>query len=201
MLTQGFQQPFKGTLNLKLYLQGYYAGASLLQNVLYNEGVTASPGTECDTIDILLRQTTAPYAIVSSSRSVLQTNGTVQFSGQATLGQAYYITIRHRHTVETWSANPVLISEQTLYDFTTSAMQAYGGNQFEVSSGIWALYGGDINQDENVDLLDMGLLENDIEAFAFGYLGTDINGDGNVDLLDNPVVEQNILQFVYSVHP
>jgi hypothetical protein len=38
ILTQGFQQPYKMTLNLKAYLQGYYDGAGLMKNVLYNQG-------------------------------------------------------------------------------------------------------------------------------------------------------------------
>jgi hypothetical protein len=201
MLTQGFQQPFKATLNLKMYLQGYYTGSGLMENVLFNEGVTPTPGNECDTITIQLRQSIPPYTVVSSSKRVLQTNGTVTFGGTANLGQLYYIVIRHRNTLETWSADPVLISENTLYDFTVGANKAYGNNQSEVESGVWALYSGDINQDENIDLLDLGNIEVDINNFQFGYFATDVNGDGNVDLLDSPTVETNINAFVFSMHP
>ena len=55
--------------------------------------------------------------------------------------------------------------------------------------------------DENLDLLDLGLMETDNSNFAFGYLATDINGDGNVDLLDSPIMETNISNFVFSIHP
>jgi hypothetical protein len=109
--------------------------------------------------------------------------------------------IKHRNAIETWSANPITISGITNYDFTTSASQAYGSNQTEVESGIWAFYSGDINQDENIDLLDLGDIETDINNFQFGYFATDINGDGNVDLLDGPIVENNINSFVFSSHP
>ncbi len=71
----------------------------------------------------------------------------------------------------------------------------------EVEPSIWAFYTGDINQDENVDLLDLGEMEFDIANFAFGYFPTDLNGDGNVDLLDNPMAEENINNFVFSDHP
>ncbi|HOZ53007.1 MAG TPA: hypothetical protein PLU17_14170, partial [Chitinophagaceae bacterium] len=64
-----------------------------------------------------------------------------------------------------------------------------------------ALFSGDLVVDENMDLLDLGLVEADISAFSFGYLPTDINGDGNVDLLDSPVLETNISNFVFSAHP
>jgi len=63
------------------------------------------------------------------------------------------------------------------------------------------LYSGDLNQDENIDLLDLGDIETDINNFQFGYFATDINGDGNVDLLDGPIVENNINGFIFSSHP
>jgi hypothetical protein len=89
----------------------------------------------------------------------------------------------------------------TYYDFTTSANKAYGANQSEVENGVWALFSGDINQDENIDLLDLNNIEIDINNFLFGYLATDINGDGNVDLLDIPIVEGNINDFIFSLKP
>ena len=93
------------------------------------------------------------------------------------------------------------IQEYTKYDFSNASNKAFGSNMKEVSTGVWASFSGDINQDENVDLLDLGLLENSINNFEFGYFATDLNGDGNVDLLDNPIIEENINQFIFSVHP
>jgi hypothetical protein len=73
--------------------------------------------------------------------------------------------------------------------------------QKQMADGPWALFSGDINQDENVDLLDLSILDSSISNFDFGYVSTDINGDSNVDLLDNPIIEENINQFIFSVHP
>jgi hypothetical protein len=87
------------------------------------------------------------------------------------------------------------------YNFSTAASQAYGDNQVEVSTGVWALFSGDIVIDENIDLLDLGFLETDISIFAYGYISTDVNGDGNVDLLDSPTLEANISNFIFSYHP
>ncbi|MBK7761876.1 MAG: hypothetical protein IPI46_00700 [Bacteroidetes bacterium] len=201
MLTQGFQQPYKMTLNLKAFIQGYYQGGGFMENVLYAQGVTALAGIECDTIQIELRQSTWPYALLSATTQVIQTNGMVIFNGTAAAGQAYYIVLKHRNALETWSANPVMLTENTLYDFTTAANKAYGDNQVEVESGVWAFYSGDINQDENMDLLDASILETSIANFDFGYFATDLNGDGNVDLLDSPMLEVNVNAFIYSVHP
>lgn len=201
MLTQGFQQAFKMTLNLKAYIQGYYQGGGYMANVLYNQGITGNAGTECDTITVQLRLSSAPYTLVSESKSMLQTNGQLIFSGTAAIGQSYYVVLKHRHAIETWSANPVLLSGNTTYDFTTGANKAYGDNQVEVTPGIWAMYSGDINQEENIDLLDASVLETDITNFQFGYMSSDLNGDGNVDLLDSPVLEENVNSFVYAMYP
>ncbi|MBK7761892.1 MAG: hypothetical protein IPI46_00780 [Bacteroidetes bacterium] len=201
ILTQGFQQPYKMTLNLKAYIQGYYQGGGLMENVLYTQGVTPLPSDACDTIQIELRQSTWPYALVSATKQVIKTNGTVTFNGTAAGGQACYIVIKHRNAVETWSANPVMLTENTMYDFTTAANKAYGDNQTEVATNVWAFYSGDMNQDENADLLDASLLQASIAIFDFGYFATDLNGDGNVDLLDAPILEENVNNFIYSNHP
>jgi len=111
------------------------------------------------------------------------------------------MAIKHRNHIKTWSANPITIGEYTDYNFSNAATKAYGANQKEVSTGTWAFYSGDINQDENIDLLDLGILEADINNFIFGYYPTDINGDGNVDLLDSPNIESNINNFIFSSHP
>jgi hypothetical protein len=172
-----------------------------MENVLYIQGVAPAAGIECDTIQIELRQNTWPYALVNSTTQVIKTNGTVTFNGNAASGQSYYIVLKHRNGLETWSATPVMLSGDIVYDFTTTANKAYGDNQVEVEPGIWAIYSGDINQDENVDLLDLSIQEADISGFQFGYLPTDLNGDGNADLLDMPMLEANINQFVFSIHP
>lgn len=201
VLTQGFQQPYKMTLNVKAYLQGYYQTTGYMQNVLYNEGVYAFPGNETDTVTIQLRQSSAPYNIIAETKEIIHTDGTVSFNGTTSGGQACYIVLKHRNSVETWSALPVMLLEDTFYDFSTNDYKAFGSNQAEVMTGVWALFAGDINGDENVDLLDLNIAEADINLFVYGYYNTDINGDGNVDLLDSPLLEDNINNFVFSYHP
>lgn len=188
-----------GVFTVKAYLQGYYQGAGLMSPVLLNEGVS-SVTTLTDSVDIVLRQSIAPYIIVATKRAGLSTGGVANVNFSSSLTGSYYLVVKHRNTVETWSANPILLSSNT-YDFTIADTKAYGANQILVDVGKWALYSGDVNIDDNVDLLDISLLETDINNFAFGYLPTDINGDGNVDLLDNPIVENNISNFIYSIHP
>jgi hypothetical protein len=187
-------------VNLTCLIQGYWdAGSSAMLPVLANQGET-STATACDSIDVELHDINT-YAMVQSVRTILNQNGTANCVFPATTGN-YYIVVKHRSAIQTWSALPVTVGSTAVsYNFTTAANQAFGDNQIEVSTGVWALYSGDIITDENIDLLDLGTLELDISNFSYGYVPTDVNGDGNVDLLDSPVVESNISNFVFSYHP
>ena len=90
----------------------------------------------------------------------------------------------------------------TNYDFTTAATQAFGSNQVQLAPGLFAMYSGDLSpQDEFIDLLDQGVIDNDIFNFAGGYVVSDLNGDGFVDLVDQAIVDNNIFNFIGSVHP
>jgi D-alanyl-D-alanine carboxypeptidase len=187
------------TLNLKLYLQGYYAGNNIMNIALFNQGILANINIT-DSITVELRNALPPYSALASSKTIIDKSG-MAFCNFSSLSGSYYIVVKNRNHIETWSATPIAIGTNSTYNFTTAANKAYGANQSEVESGVWALYSGDLNSDENIDLLDLALLEFDINNFAFGYLVTDINGDGNIDLLDTPVVEGNINGFVFSNHP
>lgn len=184
---------------IRCYLQGFYAGAGTMTPVLVNAGIGMNP-LWCDSIRVELRSPIFPFQLLASTTALLATNGMATCNLPVGEG-SYYIVVKHRNTIETWSSAPGALQQNTLYDFTTSAGKAYNSNQVEVEPGIWAFYSGDINQDENIDLLDLGLLESDISQFLFGYYPTDINGDGNIDLLDSPIVEANINSFVFSAHP
>jgi hypothetical protein len=171
-------------LNLKFYIQGYYDAAGMMHPVLSNQGETANTSV-VDSFHVELRDPIT-YNVIASGTGVLNTNGTSMVSFPNTAPGIYYIAITHRNAIQTWSANPVILTQNYLYDFSTSDAQAYGSNMIQVGSGIWAFYSGELNADDNI---------------AFGYQFTDVNGDGNVDLLDNPIVETNVNNFIFSAHP
>jgi hypothetical protein len=193
--------PCGSTLNLTLFIEGYYNnGAGTMEPVLTNQGVQNVSPAACDSITIELRNSAQPYAMAASVKTMLNRNGTA--TANFTQTGDYYIVIKHRNALETWSALPLsFTSGNIIYNFSSSASQAFGNRQVEVGTGIFAFYSGEINRDENIDLLDLSLIESDITSFQFGYHATDINGDGNVDLLDTPIVESNVSSFIYSVHP
>lgn len=187
------------SLNLKLFLQGYYIGSNQMTAVLMNQGIGNST-LITDSITIELHGINPPYQIITSVNAVLNNDGTVSSTIHVNPGN-YYIAVKHRNGITTWSAAPIAIGTTSTYDFTTASSKAYGDNMKQMQTGQWALYNGDFNNDENVDLLDISTLETDINQFQFGYFNTDLNGDGNIDLLDMPILEGNVNNFVYSNHP
>ena len=184
------------TLNLKVYIQSYYASAGLMLPVLSNQGIGSNPSLT-DSIDVILRQPTSPYAIAATKRVALNTNGTAVAILPILTGN-YYIVVKHRNALETWSALPVSATIGS-YDFTTNANKAYGNNMKLIDTGRWALYSGDLNADGNIDVVDMNILGN--ENGLTGYQRSDINGSGTVNSADSAPVELNVDGFIFSIHP
>lgn len=192
--------PTNSVLNLRCFIQGYFDGVNGMVPVLANQGQPTTSGA-CDTIVVELHNPNPPFNTLHNTKVVMQQNGQ-SICTFPPLSANYYIAVKHRNGVTTWSMNPVFIGSGVMnYNFTNAANKAYGFNQKEVAPGKWAMFSGDIVKDENVDLLDMALMETDISNFEFGYQTTDLNGDGNVDLLDKPMLEMNMNDFIYAIHP
>ncbi|HNB82278.1 MAG TPA: PKD domain-containing protein, partial [Chitinophagaceae bacterium] len=188
-------------LNLSVYFQGYHMGSGFVTTVLANQGVSISL-MNVDSVTIELHDVMPPYSMLHSSHGIVQVYGNVSCSFPFNVsGSSYYIVVKHRNGIETWSNFPVFVSPTTFYSFSNAASQAYGNNLVQILPGLWAIYSGDFNQDGNIDLLDASSLELDINNFSSGYFNTDINGDGNVDLLDIPVVEENVNNFISTIRP
>lgn len=201
-MTQGFHQPFHLELNLKAYLQGFYDSISgQMTDALFNQGEYNTASVVADTITIELHSATAPYTLAYSAKTILLQNGMARIKGYGHLGQSYYVVVKHRNHVETWSAAPVKLKVNTLYNFTTSDNKAYGNNQVEVENGIYAFYSGDMNQDGAIDAFDYVVIDPDISNGSSGYLTTDLNGDGSVDAFDYVILDPNIYAGVGASAP
>ncbi len=191
------------TINTKLFLQGYYVAGTghAMQPVLNNEAVPNSLPTEVDIILVELHDQQT-YALVDAQWAILNTDGTATVPFTQSAGD-YYIAIKHRNTVQTWSAAPVALSDTApLYDFTIASDKAYGDNQVQVEQGVWAFFTGDLNQDEFIDGNDFPEFDADsFNGVAQQYVATDMNGDGFVDGNDFPVFDNNSFNGVTSVHP
>lgn len=117
-------------------------------------------------------------------------------------GVNYYIVVKHRNSVETWSKSggEVFANGILNFDFTTAATQAYGSNMVLVGSD-YAFYSGDVNDDGFVDGADGLLIDNDAFNFVSGYVVTDLNCDGTVDGSDAVFADNNAFAFVGIVRP
>ena len=155
-----------------------------------------------DTVIVELRNPVSPFSIVDSKKILLSAagigTGTFTAAAEAT---PYYIVLKHRNSIETWSATGQSFSSNSLsYDFTTAQNKAYGNNM-KLKVTKWCIYSGDVNQDGLVDLTDLSLVDNDNLNFQTGYRVTDLNGDLLIDLSDLQIVDINNLNFVSKVTP
>lgn len=189
------------TLNLKLFIEGFYDNSSHdMRPVMANQGIGSST-TDVDTITVELRDANT-FELVASTDAVLQTDGNAVCTYPSAPSGSFYIAVKHRNTVQTWSASPLTFGASPVnYDFTNLVSKAYGSNMIQVEPNVWAFYSGDINDDGLIDLIDYSIWESDYLIFGFGYLITDLNGDGLVDLNDYTFWEGNYLTYIFSVTP
>ncbi len=191
------------TLNLNLFLEGLYTGSGEMIQAQGSSGPQFSEGI-ADQLTVELHSEWWPYSTDYSFNNVdLYTDGTLSVNTlPAEITGSYYIVIKHRNSIETWSSTAISfgVDNPTTYDFSSSASQAFGGNQALVSDK-YVIYGGDVNQDGVVDTADMTPVDNDGSNFVSGYLPTDVNGDGIVDTGDMTIVDNNAASFIGAVLP
>jgi len=190
-----------GIFSAKAFVTSGDVTVKVIPQGFYNSGVL----NQADTVKILLADVASPYAVVDSAYAILDS---VSFTATGTFSAAasgsYYVIVKHRSSVETWSAAGVSFVQGSTatYDFTTAASQAYGNNEVEVTSGVFAIYSGDCNQDGYVDPLDLSLVDQDSYNYVAGTaLATDVNGDRYVDPLDLSIVDQNSYNYVGIQRP
>lgn len=159
-----------------------------------------------DTISVFLRNASSPYAIVDSAKGKIDSVNFVKSFAMNKAGSgSYYIAIKHRNTIESWSAVPVSFTNggKTSYSFITAASQAYGSNmiQVNISPSRYAGYSGDVNQDGTVDLSDIVICFNDASAFVTGYVKSDVTGDNITSLSDVLISYNNSASFISKITP
>ena len=184
---------FAGTLNLTVVMEGFYNAVSNTMSI-------------SDTAIVYFRNSGSPYAIADSSKAVINSNTlTGSFKMFNAVTGNYFIEIKHRNTIETWSSIAVSYTSLSTinYNFSNLSTKAYGSNQKQVDASPvrFAIYSGDVNQDGTIDLTDGSLIDNDSFNFASGYLPTDVNGDEIVDVSDGVFADNNALNFVGKITP
>ncbi len=156
-----------------------------------------------DTILVELRNAAQPYNKVDSARVLFDTLGrsTVSFRNAETGN--YYLVIKHRNSIETWSkpgGENLINGTISSYDFTLSSSQSFGNNLKQIGNS-WCIYSGDVNQDGIVDLNDLVLIDDDIFNLTTGYKATDVNGDLIINFLDLQISNANCYDYVMKNTP
>lgn len=157
-----------------------------------------------DTVRVYLRNSTAPYSLVDSAKAKIDSlTFTGAFTFQNLSSGNYYIQVKHRNCIETWSKSggeSFTTGVTKSYDFTTAASQAYSGNMI-LRGSKYCIYSGDPDQDGTVNLTDIINTYNAASVFTTGYVVTDINGDNSVDLTDVLFCYNNSTNFVTKITP
>jgi len=188
-------------LNLEVFLEGLYTGAGTMREASNETGPQFGAGV-ADEIKVEFRNALDYYETeYVADHVLLETNGHATVNIPAFLSGSYYITIRHRNSLETTTALPVSFTSNYIYYLFDSPSKAYGGNLLQMITGQYVIYSGDVNQDGTVDIADMTPVDNDASNFVSGYLVTDVNGDGVIDTADMTIVDNNAAGYVGVMTP
>jgi hypothetical protein len=194
-----------------MIIEGYY---SLTDGLMDNPGSLPSggclfqsfvPGALPSDVDTVFISAVNPvtFAIVDRKWGILQADGLIQikFSSNVIPGSQYYLKINQRNTIETWSTLVTMMSPVTAYDFTDGSGSSEAWfNMREVVPGIWAIYSGDIADDNGtpgtqngyIDVSDFLPMDLQVQAGVSGYYASDLDGDGFVTISDFVILDPNI---------
>ncbi len=188
-------------LNITAFIEGLYVGSNTMNaSPFAANGIT--PSNIADTIEVELHNTTSPYNLAFSAKGTLSTAGTANIVFPASIiGNSYYLVIKHRNSIETWSALPISIAASTSYNFSSSISQAFGDNLLDMGNSKFAIYSGDINQDGSIDFGDYPLLDIASQNSVLDYDSNDLNGDASVDFGDYPILDMNSSKGIFSMRP
>lgn len=152
------------------------------------EGMWNGTSMVSDSVTVEFRNTTAPFNLIESKILLNSSGAGSSIFTQVTDGTPYYLIVKHRNSIETWSSSSVQFSTDILtYDFTTAQNKSYGNNLKLVNSK-WCIYSGDVNQDGFINMTDQSQVFIDNITGAIGYISTDLNGDNYTEVGDLNIV-------------
>lgn len=163
---------------------------------------SAADTMAADTVTVLLRKSNGSFERVDSVKIYCNNagQGVKNFAGVNKVDH-YYIVVKHRNSIETWSKTPVQFINSVLeYDFTADSAKAYGNNM-RLKGNRWCILSGDVDQDGFVDFTDMTRIDNAGAQYLAGYLPEDLNGDNFSDISDLIIADNSAYQYSMVLSP
>jgi hypothetical protein len=191
------------TLNLtSVLLEGLYNSAvpGTLRRAYNDLGPAYTDPLVADQITVELHDATNYANVVFTASAInLSTTGTATVTVPPAFSASYFITIKHRNSIETTTSAAVSFAGLTINQSFGTAANVFGGN-VALSNGYSLIYGGDVNQNGLLESSDMTPIDNLSSSFGYG-LAEDVNCDGLVDSRDMTMVDNNNSAFVSAVTP
>ena len=190
------------TLSLSsVLLEGLYDGGGIMKQA-WGETGTQWPAGIADHITVELHDAANYWTIVYTAADVeLTTEGAAVITIPAEHSGSYYITVKHRNSIETTTASAVSFSGTAINYSFNSLSSVYGENMGVSGDGRYLIFAGDVNQDGFVDTQDYIGIDNDSYNYAYGYLVTDVDGNGMVDTNDYIPIDNNNYRYIGVILP
>lgn len=175
------------TIEIHVFIEGFYN--------------TPCNCTVSDTVQVLL------YFQGQSESQWLKQTGILDEGGYVTVtfsnvpSDNFFLGIKHKNSMRTWSSVLMAPSAAMTYDFTMSQSTAFGNNLVKMSNNKCCLYSGDVDKNGFIDSNDLMLIVNDFDGTGNGPMPTDITGDGTVDESDMELCYNNTLKHVREYRP
>jgi PKD repeat protein len=190
------------TLSLSsVLLEGLYDGGGTMRQA-WGETGTQWPAGIADHITVELHDAGNYWTIIHTAADVeLTTEGAAVITIPAEHSGSYYITVKHRNSIETTTAAAVSFSGTTINYSFNSLSSVYGENMGISGDGRYLIFAGDVNQDGFIDTQDYIGIDNDSYNYAYGYLVTDVDGNGMVDTNDYIPIDNNNYRYIGVILP
>ncbi len=195
--------PADKTLNLfHVLLEGLYEGSGTMRAA----SGTSEPQWDEDIADMITVEFHDPedygQILFSESDIYLGTDGEASLTVPPEFNASYFVSIKHRNSIETTTSEPVSFSGNNIDLSFGDPSEVYGDNLKESSDGYYLIFSGDINGDGIVDRNgDLEEVAQSSLQILRGYNDDDINGDGLVDTLDMNIIDNNSHSGVAAVLP
>jgi len=206
VLAQNPPGPPAGTKSfyITVFLDGLYqVPSNQMRKAMDHDGTSNFPRYQGSIADVITVELHTPGSYGTPAFSHANVNLNQNGTAVAYLPETgiFYLTIKHRNHIETASATTINLSVTNSYNFSDAASKAFGNNQKQLTSGVWGIFAGDINQDDFVNVADRDLTNSAFNSSLIGYITQDANGDGFVNIADRDITNAGFYSSVQAIKP